>query len=104
MPVAVGPIPRRAIQHSFTFPGDRDTAEARCHEMATDYVMISGVTELIRTSSQLMALRPGDVVNIGTLAGVALGKPDRELYLRPGDTVALEVHRLGRQQETLGQA
>ena len=28
MPVAVCPIPRRAIQHSFTCPGDRDTAEA----------------------------------------------------------------------------
>ncbi len=36
--------------------------------------------------SQFMVLRPGDLVNTGTPAGVALGgKPDPKPYLRPGD-------------------
>ena len=51
----------RGVQQSFTFHDNRDTAEARCSELAVDYAMIFGVTELICTSSQLMALRPGDV-------------------------------------------
>ena len=58
--VAVGPMAGRAIHQSFTFRGNRDTAAARCSEAAADYAMIFGVTELIRTSSQLMARRPGE--------------------------------------------
>ena len=102
--VATGPIAGRAIQQSFTFHGDRDIAEARCSELAADYAMIFGITELIRTSSQLMALRPGDLVNTGTPAGVVPGKRDRNPHLHPGDVVALEIDGLGREHQTLGQA
>jgi 2-keto-4-pentenoate hydratase/2-oxohepta-3-ene-1,7-dioic acid hydratase in catechol pathway len=66
--------------------------------------MIFGVAELIRTVSQYMVLRPGDLVNTGTPAGVALGQPDPKPYLRAGDVVELEIDRLGRQRQTLGQA
>jgi 2-keto-4-pentenoate hydratase/2-oxohepta-3-ene-1,7-dioic acid hydratase in catechol pathway len=44
--------------------------------------------------SQYMVLEPGDVVNTGTPAGVALGLPDHP-YLRPGDVVELEIDGLG---------
>jgi 2-keto-4-pentenoate hydratase/2-oxohepta-3-ene-1,7-dioic acid hydratase in catechol pathway len=44
--------------------------------------------------SQYMVLEPGDVVNTGTPAGVALGMPDHP-YLRPGDVVELEIDGLG---------
>jgi 2-keto-4-pentenoate hydratase/2-oxohepta-3-ene-1,7-dioic acid hydratase in catechol pathway len=66
--------------------------------------MIFGVAELVRTVSQYMVLRPGDLVNTGTPAGVALGQPDPKPYLRAGDVVELEIDRLGRQRQTLGQA
>jgi 2-keto-4-pentenoate hydratase/2-oxohepta-3-ene-1,7-dioic acid hydratase in catechol pathway len=66
--------------------------------------MIFGVAELIRTVSQYMVLRPGDLINTGTPAGVALGKPDPKPYLRPGDVTELEIDGLGRQRQTLGQA
>jgi 2-keto-4-pentenoate hydratase/2-oxohepta-3-ene-1,7-dioic acid hydratase in catechol pathway len=66
--------------------------------------MIFGVAELIRTVSQYMVLRPGDLVNTGTPAGVALGQPDPKPYLRTGDVVELEIDQLGRQCQTLGQA
>jgi 2-keto-4-pentenoate hydratase/2-oxohepta-3-ene-1,7-dioic acid hydratase in catechol pathway len=48
-------------------------------------------------------LRPGDVINSGTPAGVALGRPDKP-YLRAGDIVEVEIDGLGRQRHTFGQA
>ncbi len=42
-----------------------------------------------------MVLEPGDLINTGTPAGVALGLPDHP-YLRPGDEVELEIDGLGR--------
>jgi 2-keto-4-pentenoate hydratase/2-oxohepta-3-ene-1,7-dioic acid hydratase in catechol pathway len=51
-----------------------------------------------------MTLYPGDVINTGTPAGVALGQPEPKPYLRVGDTVELEIDGLGRQRQTLGAA
>jgi 2-keto-4-pentenoate hydratase/2-oxohepta-3-ene-1,7-dioic acid hydratase in catechol pathway len=65
--------------------------------------MIFPVLEVIRYLSQFMVLRPGDLVNTGTPAGVALGLPGTP-YLRAGDVVELEIDGLGRQRQALGQA
>jgi 2-keto-4-pentenoate hydratase/2-oxohepta-3-ene-1,7-dioic acid hydratase in catechol pathway len=65
--------------------------------------MIFPVLEVIRYLSQFMVLRPGDLVNTGTPAGVALGLPGTP-YLRAGDVVELEIDGLGRQRQVLGQA
>ncbi len=65
--------------------------------------MIFGVHHLIWYLSQFMVLRPGDVINTGTPAGVALGQPDQP-FLRPGDVVELEIDGLGRQRQTMGAA
>ncbi|HYY79024.1 MAG TPA: fumarylacetoacetate hydrolase family protein [Actinomycetes bacterium] len=65
--------------------------------------MVFGVHHLVWYLSQFMLLRPGDVVNTGTPAGVALGRPDHP-YLRPGDLLEMEVDGLGRQAQRLGQA
>ncbi len=53
--------------------------------------------------SQFMVLRPGDVINTGTPAGVALGIPGNP-YLREGDVVELEIDGLGRSRQRLVQA
>ncbi|HEX3778849.1 MAG TPA: fumarylacetoacetate hydrolase family protein [Pseudonocardiaceae bacterium] len=66
--------------------------------------MIFGVAEIVRYLSQFMVLRPGDVINTGTPAGVALGAPEPKPYLRAGDVVELEIDGLGRQRQTFGQA
>lgn len=66
--------------------------------------MIFPVAEVIRYLSQFMVLRPGDLINTGTPAGVALGQPDPKPYLRPGDVVELEIDGLGRQRQTFGAA
>jgi len=65
--------------------------------------MIFGVDHLVWYLSQVMVLEPGDVVNTGTPAGVALGRPDTP-YLRAGDVVELEIDGLGRQRQTMGAA
>ncbi|MFJ6663402.1 fumarylacetoacetate hydrolase family protein [Streptomyces sp. NPDC091383] len=57
------------------------------------------VGEVVRYVSQFMALYPGDVINTGTPAGVAMGHPEPKPYLRAGDVVELEVEGLGRQRQ-----
>jgi 2-keto-4-pentenoate hydratase/2-oxohepta-3-ene-1,7-dioic acid hydratase in catechol pathway len=64
--------------------------------------MAFGVHHLVWYISQFLVLRPGDVINTGTPAGVALGRGGG--YLRAGDTVRLEIDGLGSQQQRLGAA
>jgi 2-keto-4-pentenoate hydratase/2-oxohepta-3-ene-1,7-dioic acid hydratase in catechol pathway len=66
--------------------------------------MIFDVAHVVWYLSQFMVLHPGDVINTGTPAGVAMGKPDPKPYLRPGDVVELEIDGLGRQRQTFGAA
>jgi 2-keto-4-pentenoate hydratase/2-oxohepta-3-ene-1,7-dioic acid hydratase in catechol pathway len=64
---------------------------------------IFGVHHVIWYLSQFMVLEPGDVVNTGTPAGVALGMGP-EAYLRAGDVVEVEIDGLGRQRQRMEQA
>ncbi|MFJ8491353.1 fumarylacetoacetate hydrolase family protein [Streptomyces sp. NPDC094038] len=57
------------------------------------------VAEVVRYVSQFMVLYPGDVINTGTPAGVALGAPEPKPFLRAGDVVELEISGLGRQRQ-----
>ena len=56
------------------------------------------VLHVVRYLSQFMVLRPGDIINTGTPAGVALGANDFS-YLRDGDVVELEIAGLGRARQ-----
>lgn len=60
---------------------------------------IFSVAEVVRYVSQFMTLYPGDVINTGTPAGVALGEPEPKPFLRAGDVVELEIEGLGRQRQ-----
>ncbi|MFD3423092.1 fumarylacetoacetate hydrolase family protein [Streptomyces decoyicus] len=62
------------------------------------------VAEVVRYVSQFMTLHPGDVINTGTPAGVAMGRPEPKPYLRAGDVVELEIDGLGRQRQELKDA
>ncbi|GAA2982764.1 fumarylacetoacetate hydrolase family protein [Streptomyces fulvorobeus] len=62
------------------------------------------VGEVVRYLSHFMTLYPGDVINTGTPAGVAMGQPEPKPYLRAGDVVELEVEGLGRQRQELKDA
>ena len=61
--------------------------------------LIFNVSQVIYELSQYMVLEPGDLINTGTPAGVALGLPDHP-YLTDGDVVELEIDGLGRQRST----
>ncbi|KQX05782.1 MULTISPECIES: fumarylacetoacetate hydrolase family protein [unclassified Leifsonia] len=65
--------------------------------------MLFSVAHVIWYVSQFMVLHPGDVINTGTPAGVALGIAGNP-YLREGDVVELEIDGLGRARQTLVQA
>ena len=65
--------------------------------------MIFDVAHIIWYLSQFMVLRPGDLINTGTPAGVAMGMPDTP-YLKPGDVVRLEISGLGHARQTVGAA
>ncbi|TDT98214.1 2-keto-4-pentenoate hydratase/2-oxohepta-3-ene-1,7-dioic acid hydratase in catechol pathway [Streptomyces sp. 846.5] len=65
--------------------------------------MVFDVAEIVRYLSQYLVLEPGDVINTGTPAGVALGLLGQP-YLRAGQTVELEIDRLGSQRQTFAQA
>jgi len=56
--------------------------------------MIFTVAEVVHYVSQCMELFPGDIINTGTPAGVAMGmNPQR--YLQPGDVVETTIENLG---------
>lgn len=63
--------------------------------------LIFDVPTLIETLSAGLTLQPGDVIATGTPAGVGIGfNPPR--YLRPGDTVDVEIAGLGRLSNPVG--
>jgi 2-keto-4-pentenoate hydratase/2-oxohepta-3-ene-1,7-dioic acid hydratase in catechol pathway len=65
--------------------------------------MVFSVEHLVWYLSQFMVLHPGDVINTGTPAGVALGLAGNP-YLRAGDVVELEIDGLGTARQELAQA
>ncbi|MFE3324612.1 fumarylacetoacetate hydrolase family protein [Streptomyces sp. NPDC059176] len=76
--------------------------ELKQHGSTADQIF--PVAEVVRYVSWFMTLYPGDVINTGTPAGVAMGQPDPKPYLRAGDVVELEVEGLGRQRQRLADA
>ena len=56
--------------------------------------LIFSVAELVAFISATITLEPGDVIATGTPPGVAMGRPDGR-YLQPGDTVEVEIERIG---------
>jgi 2-keto-4-pentenoate hydratase/2-oxohepta-3-ene-1,7-dioic acid hydratase in catechol pathway len=63
-------------------------------QSATTADMIFSVAELISFVSGTITLEPGDVIATGTPPGVAMGRPQPR-YLQPGDTVEVEIERVG---------
>ena len=90
----IGPlVPREQV-------GDPQSLRIRCRvngetlQDASTAEMIFGVAELVVYVSKTITLEPGDVIATGTPPGVALGRPEGR-YLQPGDTVEVEIDRIG---------
>ncbi|WP_369053096.1 fumarylacetoacetate hydrolase family protein [Kineococcus terrestris] len=82
----------------------RTWVDGELRQDGTTRDMVFGVGELVAYLSRFAVLQPGDVVNTGTPAGVALGRPDPKPYLRAGSVVECEVSGLGRTRNPLGAA
>ena len=65
--------------------------------------MIFTVAECISHLSQMMTLKPGDVVSTGTPPGVGMGKKPDPIYLKEGDVMDVWIEGLGRQKQRVGQ-
>lgn len=58
--------------------------------------MIFYCDEIVSYISQHFTLSPGDIILTGTPAGVVLGyPPEKQVYLKPGDVVTIEIEKLG---------
>ena len=57
--------------------------------------MINGVAKIIEFVTQGITLMPGDIITTGTPAGVGHFR-NPPIYLKPGDTIEVEVEGLGR--------
>lgn len=58
--------------------------------------MIFSVAQLVSFISQYMTLEPGDLISTGTPEGVILGMPQPRTWMKPGDTMTVEIGPLGR--------
>lgn len=61
--------------------------------------MVFRVERLVSYLSEIFTLRPGDVIFTGTPSGVGLRQKPEPRFLKPGDTVRLEIERLGIQEQ-----
>ena len=80
--------------------GDPQSLRIQCRvngeslQEASTADMIFGVAELVAYVSETITLEPGDLIATGTPPGVAFGQPDGR-YLQDGDTVEVEIERIG---------
>ncbi|MCM3781818.1 fumarylacetoacetate hydrolase family protein [Neobacillus mesonae] len=83
--------------------GDPNNLDVRCivngetKQSSNTSDMIFHCDEIVSYISQHMTLLPGDIILTGTPEGVVLGLPKEErVYLQPGDTVTIEIEKLGK--------
>jgi 2-keto-4-pentenoate hydratase/2-oxohepta-3-ene-1,7-dioic acid hydratase in catechol pathway len=72
----------------------RVNGETRQSSNTEDFIFTSA--QIVSYISQHMTLKPGDIIFTGTPEGVILGHPkDQQIWLKPGDTIACSVEKLG---------
>lgn len=75
----------------------RSTVNGELRQNSNTSDMIFDCKAIIAYISRHMTLEPGDVILTGTPEGVVMGYPkDRQVYLRDGDEVTVEIEGLGR--------
>jgi 2-keto-4-pentenoate hydratase/2-oxohepta-3-ene-1,7-dioic acid hydratase in catechol pathway len=64
--------------------------------------MIFDCKTIVSYISQIMTLKPGDIIFTGTPQGVILGyPPEKQVWLKPGDKVTTWIEKLGEHSFTL---
>ena len=93
-------IPARAIDPDALKLECRVNGETRQSSTTADFIF--NTRQMISYMSHHFTLLPGDVIFTGTPEGVIQGKPkDQQVWLKPGDTLACSVEKLGELTFTL---
>jgi 2-keto-4-pentenoate hydratase/2-oxohepta-3-ene-1,7-dioic acid hydratase in catechol pathway len=72
----------------------RVNGETRQSSNTSDFIFNS--RKMISYISQVITLKPGDIIFTGTPEGVIQGKPpDKRVWLKPGDKIACSLEKLG---------
>jgi 2,4-didehydro-3-deoxy-L-rhamnonate hydrolase len=92
---AIGPfvITRDELPENLEQACLRLTVNGELRQNSTLEDMIFSPTELVAALSQIVTLRPGDVIATGTPGGVAAG--GSSLWLKPGDLVEASIDAIG---------
>ena len=62
--------------------------------------MVFAVAQTISLMSQCMTLEPGDVILMGTPAGVGYARTP-PVWMRPGDVIEIEIEGIGTLRNTI---
>lgn len=74
--------------------------QRRQHSNTSDLIFTPDF--LVSDISQLMTLKPGDMIFTGTPSGVITGYPEqKQVWLKAGDVVEVEIEGIGRLRNTL---
>ncbi|MGB3408530.1 MAG: fumarylacetoacetate hydrolase family protein [Jannaschia sp.] len=68
-------------------------------QTGTTSTMIFTVAQCISHLSQMMTLKPGDIISTGTPPGVGMGIKPEPVYLKEGDVMDLSIEKLGAQRQ-----
>lgn len=72
------------------------TVNGEIRQLSNTSDMIFHCDEIVSYISQYMTLEPGDVILTGTPEGVVMGyPPEKQVYLKDGDIVTIEIEKLG---------
>ena len=66
----------------------------RVMQSASTQDMVFGVAQTVSLMSQCMTLEPGDVILMGTPAGVGYARTP-PVWMKPGDVIEIEIERIG---------
>jgi 2-keto-4-pentenoate hydratase/2-oxohepta-3-ene-1,7-dioic acid hydratase in catechol pathway len=94
-------VPAEALGTDVQSLGLRSWVNGQPRQDSNTSDMIFSVAEIVKDLSGFMVLGPGDIINTGTPQGVAAS--GRFPFLLPGDTVRVEVDRLGWQSHTFAE-
>ncbi|RLG53275.1 MAG: FAA hydrolase family protein [Thermoproteota archaeon] len=73
----------------------RTRVNGELRQDSTTANMIFKIPEVVSKLSQVMTLKPGDLIATGTPAGVGVFMKPRPKFLEPGDVVEVEIERIG---------
>lgn len=99
-----GPIgPWLTLSHEIPNPCSLDLrtwVNGELRQSANTRDMIFDVYDQISYLSQVMTLKPGDILSTGTPAGVGVAR-NPKIFLNDGDVVRIEIHGLGHIENTI---